>query len=59
MKSSMTQRDKQSYYYNSCEDSMWPLKNKLYSYEIEHDENVTHWDDYQKCEIPCDLKEKL
>ncbi len=45
MKSSMTQRDKQSYYYNS--------------YEIEHDENVTHWDDYQKCEIPCDLKEKL
>jgi len=22
--------------------------------EIEHDGNLTHWDDYKWCEIPCD-----
>ncbi len=29
-------------------------QNKLISHEIEHDENVTQWDDYRS-EIPCDL----
>jgi hypothetical protein len=22
------------------------------AYEIEHDEHIIHWDDYQSCEIP-------
>jgi hypothetical protein len=29
---------------------VWPLKNKLEIDESEHDENVTHWDDYPPCE---------
>jgi hypothetical protein len=27
---------------------------KKTTYEIKHGENVTHWDDYPKCEIPPD-----
>jgi len=32
---------------------------KKTTYEIKHGENVTHWDDYPKCEFPCGLKEKI
>ncbi len=32
------------------------IKKQLQTDEIEQDENVTLWEDYQKCEIPCGQK---
>jgi hypothetical protein len=28
------------------------IEKKIQSYEIEHVENDTHWDDFKACEIP-------
>ena len=42
------------YDYQPCEDSTWPIKIKILSYEIEHDSIVTQKDVYQSSEIPCD-----
>lgn len=49
------------------EEDRWNLRNQIVNElfsmqrtetddEIEHDENVKHWDDYPKSKIPCDLE---
>ncbi len=60
MKSSMTQAThrgmiiQHARFSRRSGQAMWPLKSKLKTHEIEHDEIDTQRDDYRACEIPSD-----